>query len=118
MRQPTIFEDPALRWFLTYALVCSLTAIALIFILLEVAPLTVDKPTEPAATGTLDEAEIVRPAEPGFARKLDEPDVVTRSTPPAVVNSPTAPSVVGPAEPELRGPFEPVVVRKSDRVGQ
>jgi len=132
MRAQPIFEDSALRWFFTYALVCSLTGIAILFVMHKLAPFEVDKPAEREIVAEPTPPASVRPAEPGFAGKPDEPEVVTRSTPPAIVRSPAevarptgpeavrpnVPSVVGPAEPALRGPFEPVIIKKSDRLGQ
>ena len=125
MRAQPIFEDSALRWFFTYALVCSLTGIAILFVMHKLAPFEVGKPAEREIVAEPTPPASVRPAEPGFAGKPDEPEVVTRSTPPEVARptgpeavQPNVPSVVGPAEPALRGPFEPVIIKKSDRLGQ
>ncbi|NKL78509.1 hypothetical protein [Rhizobium leguminosarum] len=117
-----ISEGYALKYFLLYALTCTLVGIVLLFIIHEVVPFTIDKPTDQSVADSADEPvprqstdqSAVQPADPLIVRSTGQPadgpareSVVRPTGEPAA--RPTDQSVVGP-------PGEPVV-RKGGRLG-
>ncbi|MCJ9696674.1 hypothetical protein MOV76_34490, partial [Rhizobium sp. PRIMUS64] len=59
-----ISEGCALKYFLLYALTCTLVGIVLLFIIREVVPFAIDKPTEQSAAGPTGEPAPAATGEP------------------------------------------------------
>lgn len=132
-----ISEGYALKYFLLYALTCTLVGIVLLFIIHEVVPFTIDKPTDQSVVGSTDEPaggpteQSVRPTgEPVPRRTTDQSAVqpadplVVRSTGQPVdgparepVVGPTGEPATGPPDQSVVSPTGEPVVRKGGRLG-
>ncbi|MBY3234295.1 hypothetical protein HFO17_06970 [Rhizobium laguerreae] len=109
-----ISEGYALKYFLLYALTCTLVGIVLLFIIREVVPFTIDKPTDQSVADSADEPvprqttdqSAVQPADPLVVRSTGKP-----------VDGPTGEPAARPTDQSVVGPSGEPVVRKGGRLG-
>ncbi|WP_246621641.1 MULTISPECIES: hypothetical protein [Rhizobium] len=114
-----ISEGYALKYFLLYALTCTLVGIALLFIIREVVPFAIDKPTDQSVADSTE--PVAGPTEQSAARPTGEP--VPRQTTDQSAVQPADPLVVrstgqpvdGPAREPMVGPTGEPVARPTDQ---
>ncbi|NEJ22223.1 hypothetical protein GR247_18920 [Rhizobium leguminosarum] len=100
-----ISEGYALKYFLLYALTCTLVGIVLLFIIREVVPFTIDKPADQSVADSIDEP-VAGPTEQS-AGPIGEP--LNAATGEPVPGPTTGQSAVQPADPlVVRSTRQPV----------
>ncbi|MBY3556862.1 hypothetical protein [Rhizobium laguerreae] len=116
-----ISEGYALRYFLLYALTCTLVGIVLLFIVREVVPFAIDKPAYQSVADSTDEPvagptdqSAVQPADPLVVRSTGQPvDGPAREPGVGKTGEPAA----RPTDQSVTGPPGEPVVRKGGRLG-